>query len=343
MAAGASRKLSAPSSRSHTRNPKEKTSIMFLSSGLLRKVFAICCVGFLAWAYREITPPPPITCGSPDGPPITAPRIKLSDGRHLAYKEHGVPRNRASYKMVFVHCFDCCRHDIAVAATLSPNLIESLGIYIVSFDRPGYGESDPNPKQKEKSIALDIQELADQLELGSKFYVVGFSMGGQGVWSCLKYIPHRINGLSVFLTIFHGSPTGGTLKSFFPALSYTAYEPSLLNPQDIEVMAKYLSAREKYQDQVNQQGDFESLHRDLIVGFGKWEFDPMDLENPFPNNEGSVHLWQGDEDGLVPVTLQRYIAQKLPWIHYHQLPGAGHMFPYVDAMGEKIVKALLHT
>nr|GME16499.1 Lysophospholipase BODYGUARD 2 precursor [Ipomoea batatas] len=388
MAAGTSMKLSAPSARSHTRNPKEKTSIMFLSSGLLRKVLAICCVGFLAWAYREITPPPPITCGSQYGPPVTAHRIKLSDGRHLAYKEHGVPRNRASYKIVFVHCFDCCRHDIAVAVTLSPNLIESLGIYIVSFDRPGYGESDPNPKQKEKSIAFDIQELADQLEIGSKFYVVGFSMGGQGVWSCLKYIPHSFMDIQVFVFInrlagavllspavnywWPGFPRNLSKQAYesqlpqdqwalrvshyipwltywwntqklFPALSYTAYEPSLLNPQDIEVMAKYLSAREKYQDQVNQQGDFESLHRDLIVGLGKWEFDPMDLENPFPNNEGSVHLWQGDEDGLVPVTLQRYIAQKLPWIHYHELPGAGHMFPYVDAMGDQIVKALLHT
>lgn len=74
---------------------------------------------------------------------------------------------------------------------LVQNVIESLGIYIVSFDRPGYGESDPNPKRTEKSLAFDIQELADQLELGSKFYVAGFSMGGQVIWSCLKYIPHR--------------------------------------------------------------------------------------------------------------------------------------------------------
>ena len=64
-------------------------------------------------------------------------------------------------------------------------------MYIVSFDRPGYGESDPNPKRTVKSIALDIKELADQLGLGSKFYVVGMSMGGQVVWSCLKYISNR--------------------------------------------------------------------------------------------------------------------------------------------------------
>ena len=70
-------------------------------------------------------------------------------------------------------------------------IVKELGIYIVSFDRPGYGESDPNPKRTVKSMALDIEELADQLELGSKFYVTGISMGGQVLWSCLKYIPHR--------------------------------------------------------------------------------------------------------------------------------------------------------
>ena len=74
---------------------------------------------------------------------------------------------------------------------LFQEIVKELGIYIVSFDRPGYGESDPNPKRTVKSMALDIEELADQLELGSKFYVIGISMGGQVLWSCLKYIPHR--------------------------------------------------------------------------------------------------------------------------------------------------------
>lgn len=71
------------------------------------------------------------------------------------------------------------------------DVVEGLGVYIVSIDRPGYGESDPNPKRTLKSMATDIEELADQLGLGSKFYVVGFSLGGQVIWTCLKYIPHR--------------------------------------------------------------------------------------------------------------------------------------------------------
>ena len=84
-----------------------------------------------------------------------------------------------------------------------------MGIYIVSFDRPGYGESDPNPNQTVKSVSLDIEELADQLGLGLKFYVIGFSMGGELVWSCLKYIPHRyciLSSLLICPTMLIGMP-----------------------------------------------------------------------------------------------------------------------------------------
>ncbi|PWA52293.1 alpha/beta-Hydrolases superfamily protein [Artemisia annua] len=87
-------------------------------------------------------------------------------------------------------------------------------------------------------------------------------------------------------------------------------------------------------DKVRQQGEFESIQRDLNIGFGAWEFDPIDIENPFPNNEGSVHVWQGDQDILVPAALQHYIGQQLPWINYHELKDAGHMFPYADGMSD---------
>lgn len=92
---------------------------------------------------------------------------------------------------------------------------------------------------------------------------------------------------------------------------------------------------------IRQQGEFESLHRDMMIGFGTWEFDPTDLKNPFSESEGSVHLWQGDDDYIVPVTPQRYIAHRLPWIQYHELSGAGHLFPYADGMADSIIQALV--
>ena len=62
------------------------------------------------WAYRASRPPPPKICGSPGGPPITAPRIKLRDGRHLAYIELGVAAQVAKYKIIYVHGLFTCRH-----------------------------------------------------------------------------------------------------------------------------------------------------------------------------------------------------------------------------------------
>ncbi|XP_027365875.1 uncharacterized protein LOC113872486 isoform X2 [Abrus precatorius] len=362
MATRVNRKISAASARAHTRRAK-KTNSFQLPSGMLRTTLSVLFIGFLAWAYQVVRPPPPKICGSPDGPPVTALRIKLRDGRHLAYKEHGAPKDAAQYKIISVHGFDGCRHDAIIAEALSSDIVEDLGVYVVSFDRPGYGESDPDPNRTLKSIALDIEELADQLGLGSKFHIVGISMGGQVVWNCLKYIPHRLAGAVLLAPVINywwpGLPTNLTTEAYyqnklqdqwalrvahylpwltywwntqkwFPAASVIARSPDILSHQDKELVPK-MSNRNSYVAQVRQQGEYETIHRDLIIGFGNWEYTPMDIENPFPNNEASVHLWQGDEDLMVPVTLQRYIVQNLPWIHYHELKGSGHLFGYVDA------------
>ncbi|ERM98899.1 hypothetical protein AMTR_s00114p00054010, partial [Amborella trichopoda] len=183
--AAVNRKISAASARSHTRKARQSSGFR-LPSGLFRKIGLVLFVGFVAWAYQASQPPPHLIYGSTNGPPVTATRIKLSDGRYLAYKESGVPREKAKYKFVMVHGFDGSRN---IQLPASPELVQELGVYFVAYDRAGYGQSDPNPNRFLKSEANDIQELADQLELGSQFYVLGTSMGSHSVWACLKYIP----------------------------------------------------------------------------------------------------------------------------------------------------------
>ncbi|ESQ45718.1 hypothetical protein EUTSA_v10010457mg [Eutrema salsugineum] len=183
---------SAVSARSHTGNTQERSS-----SGFVKTILLVSFVGALAWVYQSIQPPPPKIVGSPGGAAVTAPRIKLRDGRHLAYKEVGFPRDEAKFKIIYIHGFDSCMHDSPFPHFLSPALVEELRIYTVSFDRPGYGESDPDPNRSPRSIALDIEELADGLGLGPNFYVFGLSMGGEITWACLKYIPHRLAGVAL--------------------------------------------------------------------------------------------------------------------------------------------------
>ncbi|TYI87191.1 hypothetical protein E1A91_D04G118600v1 [Gossypium mustelinum] len=314
------RKISAVSARAHTRKSHQSSSFK-LSPGFFKKIIAVFFVGILAWIYLVIQPPPPKMCGSPNGPPVTAPRIRLKDGRHLAYKEHGVPRH--------------------VATTLSPEVIEELGVYIVSFDRPGYGESAPNPKQTVKSMAMDIEELADQLGLGSKFYVIGYSIGRQAVWSCLKYIPNS-HLIDVFLPNFpanvlneafnqksrkdqwiirvaHYTPWlvyWWNTQKLFPASCVLANNSDGLSSQDKEITSRIYSRKDS-----------------VVLTHGAWEFDPLDLGNPFANNDGF--------DKIVPITMNRYIAEQLPWIRYHEVSGGGHFFPLADGMSNAIIKAHL--
>ncbi|KAJ8640337.1 hypothetical protein MRB53_017031 [Persea americana] len=73
------------------------------------------------------------------------------------------------------------------------------------------------------------------------------------------------------------------------------------------------------QTYTRQQGEFESIRHDMIMAFIDCGFSPMDLENPFIDKEGSVHLWHGDDVRIVPVEIQRYISKKLQWIQYYEV------------------------
>ncbi|WOL15508.1 hypothetical protein Cni_G24289 [Canna indica] len=367
-------KISAANARSHTRKNHMHSSSFSspFHQGMVKNIGVMMLIGVIALVYKAIQPTPPIICGSPGGPPVSSPRIKLKDGRHLAYKEYGVPKEIAKHKIIFIHGFDSCKHDVI---PISPAIFEELGIHLVSFDRAGYGESDPNPKRTEKSTAEDVEQLADQLQLGDKFYVIGFSMGGQITWTCLRYIPHRLAGAAILAPVanfwWHGFPPNVSDTAFniqltqdrwavrvahyapwltywwntqkwFPSSGVASNNLLVLSPHDWNVI-KQISTKphlHSHRKQVRQQGELESLHRDMMVGFGRWEFSPMDLENPFPNGEGSIHLWHGADDRMVPITFSRYIAENLPWIQYHEVSEGGHLFPLADGMGDAIVRSL---
>ncbi|XP_020673036.1 uncharacterized protein LOC110092718 [Dendrobium catenatum] len=340
-------------------------------SGIEKKllVAAVLVIGLGSWFYAEIQPQPPRLCGSEGGPPVTAKRIRLRDGRHLAYEETGVPKERAKFKIIFCHGFASSRLD---GIRASPEIMEELGVYLVSYDRAGYSESDPNPKRSLRSEASDIEELADALNLGSRFYLMGYSLGGHAVWASIKYIPGRLAGAALLAPVINywwpGFPKNLTEEVYNKqalgdqwALRISHHAPWLLHwwmkqswlptstvvkatthlPNRLDEQVREWAASngmlEKRKKLATQQGIEESYYRDMKVMFGKWEFDPMELHKP-PFN---VHLWQGDEDGLVPVTLQRYVCRRLDWIEYHELSMTGHYLSAVPGFGDLLLKTFL--
>jgi len=251
-------------------------------------------------------------------------------------------------------------------------LIESLRIHMLLYDRAGYGESDLNPKRSLKSEAQDIEELADQLNLGSKFYVIGVSMGSYPIWSCLYYIPHRLKGVAFVAPVvnyrWHSLPNTLTKDDFrknlvklavwllkhlpgllywwmtqklFPSTGVMEKNPVFFNDRDQEVLKRTPGFELLSENKLENKSVFENLRGDFMLGLGKWEFDPLKLNNPFPEMERSVHLWAGYEDRVVPVELQRHVSGCLPWIKHHEVPHGGHLIVYDSEVCESVLRALL--
>ena len=152
--------------------------------------------------------------------PPSANRIQLPDGRHLAYEEQGVSADRARFSLIAPHSFLSSRlagrvefyiifwtvlalpalyNSIIVPSHagihgISASLLEEFGARLVTYDLPGFGESDPHPGRNLNSSALDMLHLADALDIPDKFWVVGYSGGGMHAWSALRYIPDRVAG-----------------------------------------------------------------------------------------------------------------------------------------------------
>lgn len=92
---------------------------------MIRVIGATILLGIIGWIYQRLKKaPPPRICGSANGPPLSSPRVKLNDGRHLAYRELGVPKEKAQYKIILCHGLDSCKDmDLPISQVLLPCII----------------------------------------------------------------------------------------------------------------------------------------------------------------------------------------------------------------------------
>ncbi|XWS43627.1 hypothetical protein CRYUN_Cryun16bG0120100 [Craigia yunnanensis] len=133
--------------------------------------------------------------------PPSASRIKLPDGRHLAYREIGVPADEARFSLIAPHSFLSSR--LAGIPGVKTSLLEEFGVRLVTYDLPGFGESDPHPSRNLNSSAFDMLHLADAVGVNDKFWVLGYSSGSMHAWAGLRYVPHKIAGAAMVAPIIN--------------------------------------------------------------------------------------------------------------------------------------------
>ncbi|EFH47263.1 hydrolase, alpha/beta fold family protein [Arabidopsis lyrata subsp. lyrata] len=155
--------------------------------------------------------------------PTGATRVQLPDGRYIAYQELGVSAEKARYSLVTPHSFLSSR--LAGIPGVKKSLLVEYGVRLVSYDLPGFGESDPHRGRNLSSAASDMINLAAAIGIDEKFWLLGYSTGSMHTWAAMKYFPGKIAGAAMVAPVIN------------------PYEPSMAKEEMVKTWEQWLTKR----------------------------------------------------------------------------------------------------
>jgi pimeloyl-ACP methyl ester carboxylesterase/glycosidase len=271
-------------------------------------------------------------------------RLRLDDGRTLAVAEWGDPDGTP---VVLLHGRPGSR-----LLCPDPATTEALGVRLITFDRPGYGGSDPLPGRSLAGSGDEVAEVAARLRLGT-IRVVGWSSGGPVALAAIARHPDVVRSVALVasdaapddlprsewaaspealeiaeaarrgdasardralarLAWFADAPTGFFDRQVADDAASAATDPDARVRARPEVVEAY-------------RAHFAEAGRTGAAGFADdwlawlrpWEFDPAAIEGP-------VDLWWGEDDRLTSRVHVEALAKRLPAAGIRIVAEAGH-------------------
>ena len=266
----------------------------------------------------------------------TSKTIKLKDGRLLGYAEYGNPEGKPVF---YFHGFPGSRLDWPLSD--ADGSAAQLNARIIAVDRPGSGLSDFKSGRKLLDWPDDVIELADALQL-DRFATQGMSGGGPYAAVCAFKIPERLTAtaivcgmgpfeapgikegtcwtipgkpsvirrllLMLFAMGLRKNPDQFVLRSKekFP-------EPDRLLLDQPEVAKVYVDMlREAFRSGIG------GVHHEAALYTRPWRFRLQDIPV-------EVHLWHGELDLNVPISVGHYVADAIPNCHATFLKDEAHI------------------
>lgn len=278
------------------------------------------------------------TVSTPDGRILSYLQVGDAEGP-LVIHNHGGPSSRLEGQL------------FAAAAT-------THGLRVICVDRPGIGQSSPQVPRTFAGWAQDLVTVADALG-HHEFGVTGWSEGGPWALAAAACIdPSRLRHVSSIAGGSYGAfgdnwaadqlskadALGGRLvlrckpafRAMYAALGLTArrYPAGFMkqliksvNDSDRRILQQPsvdAVLRAAFADCFARGSSGLVLDSELL--YRRWEFDVAAIER-------RVHVWQGTDDRLVPLTINQKVADRMPGAVWHRVDGAGH-FVAVGAADE---------
>ncbi len=260
--------------------------------------------------------------------------MTLPDGRTLAYTQLGAAHGPL---IIYFHGAPTSRLDLVAMS----DAFTALDVCVVCPDRPGYGNSTPQPGRQLHDWPADALALADQLGR-RRFAVIGISSGSPYAIVTAAALPDRVTAGAVVagVTDFswpnawtgffdneaalmrigdelkakdwcdeHYGVDGERFAASFPELA--AADNALLADQ---------SVADGFAATINEafrQGT-SGYAQDITVQARPWQFDPGSIRVP-------IRILHGESDTLVPVDHAHHNADLIPHATLELLPNEGHI------------------
>jgi pimeloyl-ACP methyl ester carboxylesterase len=277
--------------------------------------------------------------------------VRTPDGRTLAIEEGGDPDGRP----VLVHMgTPNSRH------LFGPNAADAAarGLRLISYDRPGYGSSTPEPGRIVASCAADVRAICAELGI-SRLAMWGISGGGPHVLACAALLPDLVvaaaslaslapvgaEGLDWFDGMGQGNVDDFRLLEADAAAARIKMEAdreetlaasaadlagmmaSLLTPTDAAVLKDDLAEYFLYTQHEGLAPGGEGWWEDGIAHAGPWGIELSDITVP-------VLVMHGRQDQFVPFGHGQWLAAHVPGAQARLLEDDGHLTLLVNRVCE---------
>ncbi|NIM01968.1 MAG: alpha/beta fold hydrolase [Acidobacteria bacterium] len=275
-------------------------------------------------------------------------RIRLPGGRTLAAAEVGDPDGTPLF---LFHGFPGSR----LGVQLAHEEAQRQGVRLIALDRPGWGQSDPLRGRRLHDWPADLTAAADRLHC-DRFNVLGLSGGAPFSLASAAAVPDRIGRVGVLCglgpvaamrkgdgMIWHNR-LGLKLASrarwlVGPALIVAAPLLRHLSGFAIDNLTRHSGAADRaaLSDPWVRQVFGREFREGFRSGAGAavdariygaaWDLDFAAIVPP-------VFLWHGEADTIVPVSMARWVADKIPDVHPTYYPGEGHFSVVLNHLPE---------
>jgi pimeloyl-ACP methyl ester carboxylesterase len=269
-------------------------------------------------------------------------QLVTADGRALQVLEGGAANGRP----VLVHngtpnsrlLFD---PDLARA--------ERLGVRLISYDRPGYGGSTPQPGRSVADCAEDVRAIAAALEI-ERLAVWGISGGGPHAIACAALLPDLVPAVAVLASC---APWQAAGLDYFAGMGQMNAEDTLLMLEDPvaarakaesdrldmiaitpDALIEYLNTLLTPVDAAELTGDLaeylvRAARSGLAPGSDGWWDDDVAFLAPWGFELDSIRtpvlLYHGRQDRFVPFGHGEWLSRHIPGVQAELTDDDGHL------------------